>query len=112
MTVEELVARFPEIPVDLRAEPMLRRFAAALGDLLREARSPSPCATQHDRANHLYLKLIGPLSIYGYGLATRERTVAELEQLLERHAADPEGFAAGLLPPDVAKDEVRGPGCS
>jgi hypothetical protein len=111
MNLEEFVARFPEIPADLRGEPLLERFAATLAGPLREARSPSPCATEHDRANHLYLKLIGPLAIYGYGLATREATLAELEQLLDRHAADPDGFVAGLLPADAAEREVRGPGC-
>jgi len=112
MTIQELVARFPEIPADLRDDPTLERFAATFGELLRAARKPSPCATQHDAANHFYLKLIGPLSIYGYGLSTRDRVVGELRVLLERHAADPAGFAAGLLPADVAAGEVRGPGCS
>ncbi len=112
MTVAELIARFPEIPADLREEPILRRFAATFADLLRVARSPSACATQHDAANHYYLKLIGPLSIYGYGLATRERVLADLTQLLARHEADPGGFPASLLPPDTADREVRGPGCS
>lgn len=106
------MARFPEIPRDLQDDPVLARFAAVLGDLLRVARSPSPCATGHDAANHYYLKLIGPLSIYGYGLATRERVIADLSTLLERHDADPEGFAASLLPAGTADREVRGPGCS
>ena len=74
------------------------RFADALDPLLRVARCPSPCATDHDRANHYYLKLVGPLSIYGYGLATREATVAEIAALVERHAADPDGFARSLVP--------------
>jgi hypothetical protein len=65
----------------------------------------------HDAANHYYLKLIGPLSIYRYGLSTRERVVRELTAHLERHAADPGGFGASLLPEDVAPVEVRGPGC-
>ena len=45
MTVQELVARFPEIPKDLHEEPMLSRFAEVFGELLREARSPGACAT-------------------------------------------------------------------
>src|SRR5262245_30408759 len=111
MTVSELVARFPEIPADLHDDPALERFAATLGEWLRVARKPSACASQHDTANHYYLKLIGPLSVYGYGLFTRERVVRELTALLERHAADPGAFGASLLPEDVAPAEMRGPGC-
>ncbi len=112
MTVQELVGRFPEIPKDLHEEPILSLFAEVFGELLRTARNPGACATQHDAANHYYLKLIGPMSIYGYGLSTRERVLAELQELLERHEADPGGFAASLLPKDTAESEVRGPGCS
>ncbi len=112
MTVQELVARFPEIPKDLHGEPILSRFAEVFGELLMAARNPSACATQHDAANHYYLKLIGFMSIYGYGLSTCERVLAELQELLDRHEADPGGFAASLLPEDTAQREVRGPGCS
>jgi hypothetical protein len=111
MTVRELVARFPEIPPDLHDDPVLERYAASLGEWLAIARKPSACASVHDAANHYYLKLIGPLSIYRYGLSTRERVVRELTAHLERHAADPGGFGASLLPEDVAPVEVRGPGC-
>jgi hypothetical protein len=111
MTVAELCARFPEIPHDLRAEPVLARFAGTLDDLLRRARCPSPCAREHDRENYYYLKLVGPLAIYGYGLAPRERTLEDLARLLERHAADPQGFAASLVPPEAAERETRAPGC-
>jgi hypothetical protein len=114
VTVEELTARFPEIPADLRSEPALMRFAEVFADLLRAARCPSPCSTDHDRSNHYYLKLIGPLSIYGYGLATRESVLADIEAMIAGHEADPAAFRAGLLPADagdVADEEVRGPGC-
>ncbi len=33
MTVQELVARFPEIPKDLHEEPILSRFAEVFGEL-------------------------------------------------------------------------------
>jgi len=108
VTVPELVTRFPEIPEDLHEEPTLSRFAEVFGDLLRAARNPSACATQHDAASHYYLTL---MSIYGYGLATRERVLADLQELLDRHEADPHRFAASLLPKDTADGEVRGPGC-
>lgn len=101
MTVDQLLARFPEIPGDLRDEPLLQRFVEQLAPLLLQARSPSPCATRHDAANHYYLGLIGPLAIHGYGLSTREKTLAALERLLERHAADPMAFAASLIPSDT-----------
>ncbi len=86
MTVQELVARFPEIPKDLHEQPILSRFAEVFGELLRGARNPGACAAQHDAANHYYLKLIGPVAIYDYGLSTRERVLAELRELLDRHA--------------------------
>ncbi len=43
MTVQELVARFPEIPKDLHEEPILSRFAASLlpkDTAEREVRGP------------------------------------------------------------------------
>src|SRR4029453_4649431 len=43
MTVDELLARFPEVPRDLQAEPVLKRYVAAFGPLLRVAQKPSPC---------------------------------------------------------------------
>jgi hypothetical protein len=111
MTVAELVARFPEIPRDLHKEPMLAKFAATLGDLLRAAQNPSACSSQYSAGNHFYLKLIGPMKIYMYGLSTKEKVLKQMQELLDRHAADPEGFVASLLPADNAAQEVKGPGC-
>jgi len=111
MTVDELFARFPEIPVGLRDEPVLAELAAACGDLLAVAHRPSNCSSGHDAGNHFYLQLIGPISYYGYGLATRERVVGDLRALVAQCNADPDGFAASLLPGDEAKAEVKGPGC-
>jgi hypothetical protein len=111
MTVNELIARFPEVSPDLAGEPTLAEFADTFGELLAMARKPSNCSTGHDAGNHFYLALIGPLSYYRYGLASRERVVQDLRGLLDRHAADPGGFAASLLPGDTALAEVKGPGC-
>ena len=111
MTVEQLTARFPEIPADLHDEPLLARFAESFGELLAVARNPGACSREHDAANHYYLKLVGPLSIYNYGLATRESVLRDLQELLDRHAADPQGFAASLLPDDTVERERPGPGC-
>jgi len=104
MKVNELMARFPEIPSDLADEPLLGRFAEALDPLLRGASKPSACATHHDVPHHYYLKLIGPLAIYGYGLRTREQLLQQLAELLRAHDADAESFARGLLPEDAARD--------
>ena len=112
MTVEELIQKFPEIPRNLHQEPLLKRFADVFGELLQSARKPSPCSTQHDPANHYYLKLIGPLAIHGYGLSTRENVLDQLQELLVRHAADPRGFASRLVPDGSAGQEIRGPDCS
>ena len=111
MTVEELLTRFPEIPQNLHEEPLLKRFADAFGELLQVAHTPSPCSTHHDAANHYYLKLIGPLSIHGYGLTSRDKVEEQLRDLVERRRADPEGFAASLLPPETTEREQKGPGC-
>jgi hypothetical protein len=112
VTVQELVSRFPEIPADLHGEPHLARLAEVCGELLLVARKPTACSGQHEAANHYYLKLIGPLAIYGYGLSGRDKVLQQLQEILSRHEADPAGFAASLLPEDTAASEVRGPGCS
>ena len=111
MTVQEMVGRFPEIPADLHGEPLLAELAEVCGDLLAVARKPSNCSTGHEAANHFYLGLIGPLSIYGYGLTSRDKVLAQIRDLVERRRADPDGFPASLLPADTADREVRGPGC-
>jgi hypothetical protein len=102
MTVQELVRKFPEIPPDLHNEPLLAQFAATFGDLLQVAQNPSNCAAQYEASHHYYLKLIGPLKIYMYGLAKREKILQQLQDLLDRYHADPAGFAASLLPAGTA----------
>ena len=112
MTVDELVARFPEIPPDLHGEPVLAELASTCGDLLEVARKPSNCAREFDAANHYYLKLLGPMATYGYGILRREKLLQKMRDLLDRRRADPAGFAQSLLPADTAPAEVKGPGCS
>ena len=112
MTVNELIARFPEVSTDLADDPTLAQFADTFGDLLSVAGKPGNCSTGHDSGNHFYLALIGPLSYYRYGLATRERVVDDMRELLDRHAADRQGFAASLLPGDTVVAEVKGPDCA
>lgn len=112
MNVQELVARFPEIPPDLHAEPLLAQYAEAFGDQLRMARNPGACSAQHDAANHYYLKLIGPIRLYWYKLSTREKVLKQLQELLDQYRADPAGFVASLVPDGAPRSELRGPGCS
>jgi hypothetical protein len=97
MTVDELFARFPEIPADLHGEPLLAEFAETFDRLLQLAQKPSACAEQHDRGNQYYLKLVGPMDIYRYGLFTRERVLEEIQTYLVAYQADPEAFASGLV---------------
>jgi hypothetical protein len=97
MTVQDLVARFPEIPADLHREPLLAQFADSFGDLLAVAIDPSACAAEYDDVNHYYLGLIGPLKIYMYGLSSKEKALEHLRDMLQRRSADSDGFAASLL---------------
>lgn len=98
MTVQELVRRFPEIPPDLHDEPLLAQFAETFDALLREAQNPSNCTADYTPGQHYYLKLIGPLKIYMYGLSTKEKVLGQVQELLDRYHADPNGFAASLVP--------------
>src|SRR2546428_119578 len=40
MTVDEFLARFPEVPRDLKDEPVLAQYVDAFGLLLRAAKKP------------------------------------------------------------------------
>ena len=85
MTVQELCARFPEIPADLREEPALAELAERCGPLLAVAHKPGNCSTGYDAGNHYYMKLVSPIAVYAYGLATREKVVSGIRDLVERH---------------------------
>ena len=111
MTIDELTSRFPEIPADLHDEPALAEFAEAFGAQLAIAEKPSACAVEQSAGNHYYMKLVNPIAIYAIGLAKREILLKQLEDLVAGHKADPEGFAASLLPENAPAQEVRGPGC-
>ena len=111
MTIDDLTARFPEIPADLRDEPALAEFAEAFGAQLAVAEKPSACLAEQSAGNHYYMKLVNPIAIYAMGLAKREMVLKQIGDLVAGHKADPEGFAASLLPENVAAQEVRGPGC-
>jgi hypothetical protein len=100
MTVDELLARFPEIPRDLRDEPILADYVRAFGPLLRLAEKPSPCIARAggDAPHAFYTRLVNDLAIYGLGLARRAGTLARLQKTLEAHHRQPATFACTLVP--------------
>src|SRR5213082_908257 len=101
ITVEEFLARFPEVPRDLRDEPVMAEFVRAFGAQLAVAQKPSPCVARAgggDAEHHFYTRLVNDLAIYGIGLAKRERTLQRLERLLAEYRAQPATFACTLVP--------------
>src|SRR5207247_11284684 len=83
MTVDELLALFPEVPRDLRDEPILAEYVKSFGPLLRVAQKPTPCVAENGDAPHaLYTRLVNDLALYAIGLATRDRTLARLQDTL------------------------------
>jgi hypothetical protein len=99
MTVDELLARFPEVPGDLRDEIILTAYVQAFGPLLRVAEKPSPCVGAGGDAPHVfYTRLVNDLAIYGIGLAKRERTLARLQAMLDQYRQQPATFACTLVP--------------
>lgn len=99
MTVDEFLARFPEVPRDLRDEPILAEYVTAFGHLLRLAQKPSACMRDGGDAPHqFYMRLVNDLAIYGIGLARRDRTLARLQATLEEHRKQPATFACTLVP--------------
>ncbi|MCZ6874902.1 MAG: hypothetical protein O7G88_15460 [bacterium] len=101
MTVQELVMRFPEISPDLHDASWLVEFADAFGDLLQAAQNPSNCSAEYEAGHHYYLKLIGPLKLYMYGLSSHEKVQGQVQELLNSYHADAAGFATSLLPSDT-----------
>jgi len=100
MTVDEFLARFPEVPRDLRDEAVLTRYVDAFGHLLRHAVKPSPCVGNTGDAQHrFYTRLVNDLAIYGIGLARRERTLARLQATLDEFATQRATFGCSLVPP-------------
>lgn len=111
MTVDELLARFPEVPRDLRDEPVLAEYVHAFGPLLRLAQKPSPCVARDggDAPHVFYTRLVNDLAIYGLGLARRDRTVARLARVLEEYRRQPATFGCTLVP--SRSPGSRRPGC-
>jgi hypothetical protein len=99
MPVDELLARFPEVPRDLRDEPVLAAYVDAFGPLLRLAQKPSPCMRDGGDAPHVfYTRLVNDLAIYGVGLARRDRTLARLQATLDQYRKQPATYACTLVP--------------
>lgn len=99
MTVDELLARFPEVPRDLRDEPILAEYVKAFGTLLRVAQKPSPCVGSRGDVQHVfYTRLVNDLAIYAIGLAKRDRTLGRLQATLDQYRQQPATFACTLVP--------------
>ncbi len=111
MNIDELTARFPEIPADLHGEAILAEFAEAFGPQLEITEKPSNCTVEQSAGNAFYMTLINPIGIYAIGLAKREAVLEKIQALVEGFRADPDGYAASLLPENVSPVQVRGPGC-
>ena len=110
MTVDEFLARFPEVPKDLGQEPVLAEYVKAFGRLLRLAQKPSPCVRDGGDAEHVfYTRLLNDLAVYSIGLATRDRTLRRLTATLEQYRAQPATFACMLVPRRAAGTPA--PGC-
>ena len=113
MTIDTFFARFPEVPRDLRDEPLIAEFVSAFGRQLAVAQKPSPCVARAgggDAEHHFYTRLMNDLAIYGIGLAKRERTLQRLERLLSEYRAQPATFACTLVPrqaPDAPRAGCR-----
>jgi hypothetical protein len=97
MTLPELTTRFPEIPADLHAEPVLQAFADTFGPYLLTATKPSACSTDRTSENNAYMTLIAPLDIYCYGLSSRERVLEQLAELISKYEGSVDDFEADLL---------------
>src|SRR5258708_19146220 len=90
LTVDELLARFPEVPRDLRDEPVLADYVKAFGPLLRVAEKPSLCVGSGSHAPHVFhIRLVNDLAIYGIGLAKRDPTLARLHATLHQYRQEP-----------------------
>jgi hypothetical protein len=99
MSVDELLARFPEVPRDLSDEPVLTEYVKAFGPLLRMAEKPTPCMGIGGDAPHVfYTRLVNDLAIYAIGLAKRDRTLARLQATLDQYRQQPATFACTLVP--------------
>ena len=111
LTVDAFLALFPEVPGDLRDEPVFTEFVRAFGPQLRVAQKPSPCVARDgggDAPHHFYTRLVNDLAIYGIGLSKRERTLQRLEKILDEYRKQPATFACTLVPrkgPDAPRPQ-------
>src|SRR5439155_416501 len=79
MSVDAFLARFPEVPRDVRDEPVMAEFVRAFGAQLEVAQKPSPCVARAgggDAEHHFYTRLGNDLAIYGVGLVQFVPTIA------------------------------------
>jgi hypothetical protein len=100
MSVDEFFARFPEVPRDLRDEPILTEYVRAFGSMLHLAQKPSPCRARDggDAPHAFYTRLVNDLAIYGVELARRDRTLVRLQKTLEEYRRQPATYGRTLVP--------------
>jgi hypothetical protein len=99
VTVAEFLGRFPEVPGELAAEPILAEYVRAFGPLLLVATKPTPCMREGgDHPHVFYTRLVNDLAIYGIGLARRDRTLARVRATLDEYRKQPATFACTLVP--------------
>jgi hypothetical protein len=92
VTTDELFARFPEIPADLRSETAIATFGELFDGYLQTASKPSACSDDWADDNRAYMKLIGPMDIYRYGLSTRERVIEQVDEMITAFGDSPGSF--------------------
>tara|TARA_B100000686_G_C16804370_1_gene988805 strand:- start:3660 stop:3998 length:339 start_codon:yes stop_codon:yes gene_type:complete len=111
MLVQEIVSRFPEIPDDLKEEPVFVAYVNAFSEQLLVAQKPSNCSVEYGAPNHYFMKFINPIGIYKIGLMKKELLLSQLQSMMEEFEKDPQGFLSSLVPENTSDEEVRGPGC-
>ena len=52
MLVQEIVSRFPEIPDDLKEEPVFVAYVNTFSEQLLVAQKPSNCSVEYGAPNH------------------------------------------------------------
>ena len=72
MLVQEIVSRFPEIPDDLKEEPVFVAYVNTFSEQLLVAQKPSNCSVEYGAHNHFFMKLVNPIGIYKIGLMKKD----------------------------------------
>jgi len=102
MSVDEFLARFPEVPRDVRDEPTLQEYTRAFGPLLRVAQKPTPCMRDGGDAPHVfYMRLVNDRTIWPSTVLALPSAIGRwrgFRSLLEQYRMQPATFACTLVP--------------